>query len=104
MKKKNRGSSTRLLKQQPPNRGVEKKMNVPATCPTNGMTIATNEGDSSPVHKGMMLINTQVSGIAAQPGSGRADKPTQRARYIAVVATMPTSHVINATMPDGGSR
>ena len=79
-------------------------MSVPVTCPTNGMTIATNEGDRSPVQKGMIAINTQASGIAAQPGSGKADKPTQRARYVAVVATMPTSHVIDAIMPDGGSR
>ena len=109
MKKTNRGvrlSYTRLLK-PPPNHGVEKNMSVPATCPTNGMTIATDEGDRNPVQKGMMAINAQVSDIIAQSGSrkdsGRADKPTQRARYIAVAATMPTSHVINATMPDGGS-
>ena len=56
------------------------------------------------MQKGMIAINTQASGIAAQPGSGKADKPTQRARYVAVVATMPTSHVIDAIMPDGGSR
>ena len=111
MKKANKGvrlSCTRSLKQQPPNHGVEKKMSVPATCPTKGMTIPTNEGDRIPVQNGMIAIKAQVSGIAAQSGSrkasGRADKPTQSARYIVVVTARPASHVIDATVLDGGSR
>ena len=84
MKKANKGvrlSCTRSLKQQPPNHGVEKKMSVPATCPTKGMTIPTNEGDRSPVQNGMIAIKAQVSGIAAQSGSRKASGRADRACF-----------------------
>ena len=56
-------------------------MSVEATCPTNGITIPADEGDRSPVQKGMDATNTQVSDIAAQLGrSGRENMPIQRAR------------------------
>ena len=62
MKRANRGvrlSYTKLLKSPD---GVVNQMSVPATCPTNGMVIATHEGDSNPIQKGTTAINTQVSG------------------------------------------
>ena len=80
-------------------------MSVEATCPTNGITIPADEGDRSPVQKGMDATNAQVSDIAAQLGrSGRENMPIQRARHNEVVTTMPANHVVDATMLDGGPR